>query len=240
MTTKNKKFVVTDKQKATLLDRNTVFLERCRRGILNPDHALEGLQMLNDGKRLKEFTITDLIEEWEQFYNDIFNIYITFTGYILPATRKGFNRPLIMAQSITASKLVAKCEELFSCKKWTNDDFDKIVVSDRTAQDASYGIWIRDRQIADTELTGYSCNYLTRLSTLGITLEERLLYELKYFTETKEHLDIGRRTLCSGSIYESILTVPTVYCKNNILHISKGHLPSIPRQDTSAREVIAK
>ena len=54
---------------------------------------------------------------------------------------------------------------------------------------------------ADEELKNLSANDLKKKSIPGITFEERLLMELKYFKETDSHLDINNWTLCSGSRY---------------------------------------
>jgi len=59
-------------------------------------------------------------------------------------------------------------------------------------------------------LKNLSANDLGRRNIAGITLEERLVYELKYFEETGNHLDIKNWTLCAGSCYSDGF-VPGVY-----------------------------
>ncbi len=46
-----------------------------------------------------------------------------------------------------------------------------------------------------------SADQLAEYKNLGITLLERLIYELLYFSETGGHLDITNWTICSGSRY---------------------------------------
>ncbi|MBI2033910.1 MAG: hypothetical protein HYT13_02315 [Candidatus Liptonbacteria bacterium] len=83
------------------------------------------------------------------------------------------------------------------------------VTSDRKA-DKDYCIWVRDRVEADEELKNKSANDLKRENIPGITLEERLLYELKFFDETGKHLDVQKITLCAGS-RTPYGSVPSVY-----------------------------
>ena len=54
-------------------------------------------------------------------------------------------------------------------------------------------------QEADEDLKNKSANDLEQEGISGITLRERLLYELGYFNKTRQHLDIENITLCSGS-----------------------------------------
>jgi len=54
-------------------------------------------------------------------------------------------------------------------------------------------------QEADEDLKNKSANDLKREGIAGITLRERLLYELEYFKKTGQHLDIDNITLCAGS-----------------------------------------
>ncbi len=54
---------------------------------------------------------------------------------------------------------------------------------------------------ADEDLKNKSANDLEQEGIAGITLRERLLYELAYFRKTGQHLDIKNVTLCAGSRY---------------------------------------
>lgn len=141
----------------------------------------------------------ELIADWLIFYSDVFGVGADFSSLAIPAKRADFDRLLILAQGLTPQRLYDKCEELFPCWKWTDKNLDKIVTSDRSAKDSAYAIWVRDRVEADEELKNLSANDLKCQKISGITLEERLVYELKFFKETGKHLDIQNITLCAGS-----------------------------------------
>ncbi len=143
----------------------------------------------------------ELLADWQVFYRDVFGIEADFSNLTIPTKQAGFDRLLVLAQGMTPQRLYDKCKELFPSWKYTDDDLDKIVTSDRTAKDGAYAIWIRDRVEADEELKNLSANQLKQQNISGITLEEREIYELKFFKETGKHLDIQNWTLCSGSRY---------------------------------------
>lgn len=137
--------------------------------------------------------------DWQNFYRKVFGIEVDFlSNLVIPAQPEGFDRLLIIADGITPQRLYDKCVQLFPSWKWTDGDLDEIVTSDRTG---AYAIWIRDRVEADEELKNLSANQLKERGVSGITLEERLIYELNYFKETGQHLDTQNVTLCSGSRY---------------------------------------
>ena len=143
--------------------------------------------------------MNNLISEWKEFYNDLFGIKVNFSNLQIPEKPKGFERLIIVAKGMTSQRLFDKCEELFSCWKWTDESLDKVVNSVRAAENGDYAIWLRDRVEPDKELKNLSANKLKKRGISSITLEERLIYELKYFKETGRHLDISNITLCSGS-----------------------------------------
>ena len=60
----------------------------------------------------------------------------------------------------------------------------------------SYAIRIRDRQEADDELKLLSAIQLKEQGINCITLLEHLVFTLKYWSETNEHLDLNISTLC--------------------------------------------
>jgi hypothetical protein len=154
--------------------------------------------------------VSVLLADWQKFYLDLFGLEVDFSALAIPTKKKGFDRLIVVAQGMTPQQLYDKCAEFFSCWKWTDEDLDKIVRSERTAKDGPYAVWFQDVVEADEELKNLSANNLKKEGIPGITLEERLLMELKYFRETGNHLDIADITLCAGSRYSGGY-VPRVY-----------------------------
>ena len=77
--------------------------------------------------------------------------------------------------------------------------------------DESYAIWIHNRIEADEQYSGVSSYVLEKRGVMGITLLERLLYELMYFGQTGAHLDRHSKTLCAGTHDLIRGNVPTVW-----------------------------
>lgn len=149
--------------------------------------------------------------EWQPFYRDLFGIDLDVTDLSVSKKQPGFDRLIVVVPGMTPQKLYGKCKGLFPCWKYTDKSLDEVVIhSDRTAKGKPYAIWVRDRVEADEELKNKSANQLKQEDIPGITLEERLLYEIKYFQETGKHLDIDNVTLCSGSRDDDGF-VPRVY-----------------------------
>jgi hypothetical protein len=173
--------------------------------LLDPNWVAGELQrIINAGRKVLAVLI-----DWQKFYSDLFDLEVDLSGLVVPTKEEGFDRLVVVASGMTPQRLYVKCTELFSCWKWTDDDLDSCVQSERSAKDGAYAVWFRDVAEADDDLKGLSASDLEKNGILGITLEERLLMELKYFKETGNHLDTKNWTFCTGSRYSSG-RVPTV------------------------------
>ena len=154
-------------------------------------------------KRKNPFRKNDIdnnISSWKDFYQKFFGIAPDFSNIKIPEKQPGFDRLIIVAQGLTLNQVYGKCTENFPCSRYA-DDLDKAIIqkNDRDPGKGSYAIWVRDRIEADEELQNLSADVLKQKNIPGITLLERLLYELKYWIETEKHLDIQNWTLCAGS-----------------------------------------
>jgi len=140
----------------------------------------------------------DLVQQWKQFYKKYFNLELDFSNLKIPKKQPGFNRLIIIAQGLALNQVYNVCSQQFTCWKYA-DDLDEAIVKNERISEKSYAIWLRDRVEADEELKNMSANDLTGKNISGITLLERLIYELKFFDETSKHLDVNNITLCVGS-----------------------------------------
>ncbi|NQU83790.1 MAG: hypothetical protein HQ536_03695 [Parcubacteria group bacterium] len=138
------------------------------------------------------------LTDWQRFYGEQFNIEVDFSNLQVPAHKEDFDRIIVVAQGLTLNRVFEVCVENFPSWKYANNLDKEVIQNDRTSE-TSYAIRIRDRVEADEELKNLSANQLKEQNIAGITLLERLLYELKYWKETNKHLDIGNITLCAGS-----------------------------------------
>lgn len=166
-------------------------------GLENPGTGLtlDHLQLFIE-HRNPFLVVDEIFLKWKTFYKELFGIECDFANLVVPKRKKGFDRLIVVAKGMTPNRLFGKMKECFP--SWRHTDNLDTIVSDRRA-DRDYAIWVRDRVEADEELKNLSANDLRAKDIPGITLEERLLYELKFFKETGKHLDVVNVTLCTGS-----------------------------------------
>ncbi|MDD5341423.1 MAG: hypothetical protein PHC97_03230 [Patescibacteria group bacterium] len=241
MTTKQ---VVTDEQYGRVSKRTHELLTRFARGSVEFQPVMDGLQQLIEGKQIFEakkipklaVDVSSLVREWQDFYRQVYGIEADFSSLRIPEHQKGFDRLIIVVPGMTPQRLYDKCKEMFPCWKWTEADLDKIVTSDRTAKTGAYAVWFRDRVEADEEMESLSANTLKKRGIVGTTLEERFLYEQKYFLETVKHPDINNVTLCSGSRY-SDGDVPYVYWGDGRMRVG-GCSPGNSHDNLRSRSVV--
>jgi hypothetical protein len=145
------------------------------------------------------------IRDWQEFYQKIFGMAVDLSGIRIPAPKPGFKRIIFVAQGLTLNQVFQACKERFPCWRFYSDPDQVIIHNDRSPANSSYAIRVRNRIEADEELRNLSAKALANMCIVGITLLERLLFELKYFEETGKHLDhldikdTKSYTLCSGS-----------------------------------------
>lgn len=160
----------------------------------------------NLGKAFKELSVdhADFIADWQDFYKKYFNLKVDLSRALIPEYRADFNRVIVIPKGLTLTQAIVSVEKKINLWTWRSDNLleDKDVpVNDRDTEKGSYTVSFRDRIEADEELKNKSADDLIKVKITGITLLERLIFELKYFQETGEHLDINTWTLCSGSRY---------------------------------------
>jgi len=199
---------------------------KLQHGVLTPKQLERFLKKQNPFENVAD----DIIAEWESFYASIGYPCGDLSGVRIPENPNDANRAIIMAQGITPQSAYDLCDKNFKCWKRTSESLDEIVISERTAQNGPYAIRVRDRVEADKELKGLSYNQLKAQNFIGITLEERLIYELKYFKETFKHLDIHNWTRCDGSLYRDGY-VPDVSWSGSVVGMSVSRCSPVDAND---------
>lgn len=205
---KNKLIARTD-QKARLFDLLASVSELVRDGKRDPKEVADTLQVIKNhrdfAKRLGIAAVSNVnidsdaqrqLQEWQSLYRELFGQEKGFSTLRIPERQLGVDRLIVVATGMIPSRSFNKLMELMLGWKY-RDNLDSIT-SVRKA-DHDYAIWVRDRVEADEELKNKSANDLQKENINAITLEERLLLEIKYFRETGKHLDVQNVTLCAGS-----------------------------------------
>lgn len=154
-------------------------------------------------KKLREvFSITDeffeIREEWQKFYKTHFNWDVDFSQVIIPLKPDGKWRLIFIPKGMNLNFAFSICEKLFKSWKYT-EDLNQSVTKNIRNTDSHYAVWVHDEVEPDQEFLGKSTRQADPDMKIGITLLERIIFEIKYFVETRNHLDIKGLTFCSGS-----------------------------------------
>ena len=138
------------------------------------------------------------LSDWQSFFQKYFDLNLDLSNLKTPPKQEGFDRLIIVPEGITPNRIYEACAKNFPCWKWT-EDLDKAVVRNDRESRETYAGWVRDRRESDEENKNISADQAKEKKIQGITLGERLIFELKYWDETGEHLDVKNLTICSGS-----------------------------------------
>ena len=180
-------------------------LEDFFRQIDDGSHTLEVIKAFNEHRNPFVEAVADTSQSltgWPTFYHNYFDLVdMDFSSVQIPENRPGFDRLIIVAKDLTPNKGYEACAKNFPCRRYA-EDLDAVLdwsQEERNSKDGHYAIWVRDRVEADEELKNISANQIKENGLKTETLLERLLHELKFWSETGQHLDIENITLCPGS-----------------------------------------
>jgi hypothetical protein len=142
---------------------------------------------------------SEQFHDWCEFYLGQFNVKLEPTPE-LRAGPPGFDRLIVVTPEVTLNQVLLELKSRFGVSSDIASQ-NELAPGDRgNVRHSQYVIWIRQRVEADVEMANVSANELSDNGIKGITLLERLLFELKYYLETGKHLDVeGNVTLCAGS-----------------------------------------
>ncbi len=147
--------------------------------------------------------------EWQEFYKKYFGVIVDFSGVIIPPKPTGQYRLIFISLGLLLNATTVAMRKLF--KVWVcNDDLDASVTVNTRTSVKSYAVWVRIGVEPDEKYLGKSTRDADTEGKIGVTLLERLVFEVKYFVETGLHLDIKGVTICTGS-RDSRGSVPLVY-----------------------------
>lgn len=215
------------------------FHQQLSRGLREPGKGLtlEQLQLVVEHQNPFATDFGGPLRGWEKFYRKRFGLMIDFSGVRIPEKQEGFDRLIMVAKGLTPNQAFDACKKNFPAWRYI-DNLDKATkdLNDREPRTESYAIWVRDRIEADEKLKKFSANELKEKGIPGITLLERLVYELKYWSETGQHLDIQNWTLCSGS-RNSDGSIPSVRWRGSRLGVNWVY-PSSRFDDLRSRAVV--
>jgi len=177
------------------------------------------------------------LKRWQELYQELFGIQFDIKSIKIPEQKPGFNRLILVPKGITLNHVVKICRIKFDMSLY-DENLDASVTHNDRVSTESYAIWVQDNVEADPELHDKSAIMLKEENHQGITLLERLLYELIYVTETGRHLDQENVTLCAGS-RRSAGGVPSVRGRSGVREVCVGwFLPGDRRSPLRSRAAV--
>ncbi len=147
--------------------------------------------------------VMSVLANWRDFYKKIFDIDLDVSTIRIPEKVNGFDRLIVIAKGIRLNQVWNMHEELeIPTWKWWSGSLEKAMqATERGTVKSSYAFWVRDGQEADEEMKNLSADMIAgsekKIDTE--TLLERLVHGLKFWDETKKHLDVNNITLCASS-----------------------------------------
>lgn len=143
---------------------------------------------------------SDILAIWQKIYHEWFGIEINVSELQVPEIYNPEKHFLVLvAKVITVNAVVSAMRKKFKVYLFTENPDVIFKNNDRTPEKGTYLVLFNKNIEADEAFKRMSAYDLIKKKHKGITLLERLLLEVLYFSETKKHLDIDNRTLCSGS-----------------------------------------
>lgn len=189
-------------------------------------------QQIKDGTVTKEqfqlflshrnpFIVTNERAQWQAFYKRYFGLNVDFKDVVIPplVSPGYFERMIIIPKGLQISKVIKVLVKNFECNLGLLHIKPETLIEERTTK-TSYAIRLHDSQEADLEEKNCPCQKYN--SQELITLTERLIFELKYFDETGNHLDLSSATIC-GASHNNYDYIPEVSYRSEVLTLTWCH-----------------
>lgn len=139
--------------------------------------------------------------DWEIFYDVYFGIRVDLSRIPIPSEKHGFDRIIMIPQGLTLDAAAAACDRAFPCRWNFTPSEDQQSMAQRHPALVGFAVRVRGTTEADPDMTGVNPENMASIGVgiLTMNLLERLVFELKYYSETGAHLDLRSTTLCTGS-----------------------------------------
>ncbi len=234
-------FVVGEAALGRLAVKLNKLFNEVEKNLVNSEYAIQAVDLIIEKKFEfpRGISVEEQLESWRIFYKKYFNYDLDVSRVKIPERVDGYNRLIVVVYGMNEKNLTVKCSELFPTKdgiELVTLNFNSIH-SIRVSNHGPYAVWAQDRVDAERDYENKSVDHLDSLVDFtGITLQERLLFEIKYYDEAGNHLDQEKATLCSGTRLKDG-RVFTVYWYKGEMNIDLVY-PNEEKEFIRARRVI--
>ena len=163
-----------------------------------------------------------LLKEWTSFYSSVLDVHFDrerLKGFLLPRPRLDYEAVMLIPKELTLGEVFDACIEYFPIHTQYKDLNEQVINNERESQFAYAIRFSEGQEPPDKEARLLSPVKLRENHRLSMTLLERLIYGLKFFIDTGNHLDVENITVCAGS-RDNCDQVPYIYTyKQESVHI---------------------
>ena len=150
----------------------------------------------------------EIRKEWKNFYKTHFNWNVNFSQVIIPSKPDGKWLLIFVPSGIKLKFYFSLRKKNKSCR-YFNEAFVKNIYT----INEPYAKWVRDESESNQESFENSILPIVPSIEIGAILLEKIIFEIKYFTENVKHLEIKDLTFCSISHDEDVYHIPGSYFK---------------------------
>lgn len=139
-----------------------------------------------------------VLDGWKEFYRER-GIALDLVKIRVPEKVKGITSLHVTAEGVTPLSLYRVCKDIFPCFKIKESILNE-VMSERSTHQGPYAFRMRGHEQPDDEFKNISAEHLKALDKISFgTLEEGILFYIKYYFENGVLPDKKMITLCPGS-----------------------------------------
>ncbi len=95
------------------------------------------------------FVITDIRQEWQEFYRKHFRMTVDFSDVIIPDDPGGFERVIFIPKGLTFAVVIRALRKKFDMNIYTKNPLDKEVTKNVRTPNKNYAMRCHQRQKAD-------------------------------------------------------------------------------------------
>ncbi len=139
------------------------------------------------------------LERWRDFYSRHFSLKAEFSLDIIPPTRPGFDRLIVVVPGIHPDKVIRSMRLHFYVKTDVSDINRIIISNERKGSECPYAIWAKEEDHPDWPYEKKSADWVNSQVIHTETLLEYLLHFYKGWDETRRIMNYQTNMICTGT-----------------------------------------
>lgn len=139
------------------------------------------------------------LDRWRDFYSRRFSLKAELNVDIIPPTRPGFDRLIVVAPGVHPDKIVRSMRQYFHVRTEVSDINRIIISNERKGSECPYAIWVRDEDHPEWLYGNKTAEWINNQALHTETLLEYLLHFYKGWDETRRIINFETSMICAGT-----------------------------------------